>query len=393
MADRKIQVFAYYFPNFHADPLNEAFHGKNWTEWEVARCARARFPGHNQPKVPLWGYEDESDPKVMARKIACAREYGVNGFIFDWYFSEEGSFRERALNEGFLPVSGDFPFALMWCNHRRANAHPAPYTGNIEIGSPAGVSPDKFEVMTDHIVKDYFSQPNYLKIDGKPYFSIFVPGVFLRMFGSAEAAAAALERFRAKARRAGFPGIHLHFNYDGLFHLFDGLEGRKPFADDDPLKNYRGTPADLVRLFGLDSTGAYNWSEHCTDFNGFPRIDAELLRQDYLRFLESHPDGVFTLPYSPTVTTGWDPSPRTVQSDMFERRDYPWTGVWEQSPAEFGAMLRAGAHYLKTRSDDNARILTIGAWNEWTEGSYLEPDTRDGYAFLEEVRSVFKPSK
>jgi len=38
---------------------------------------------------------------------------------------------------------------------------------------------------------------------------------------------------------------------------------------------------------------------------------------------------------------------------------------------------------------DGPRILSINCWNEWTEGSYLEPDTKYGMAYLEAVREVF----
>ncbi len=34
-------------------------------------------------------------------------------------------------------------------------------------------------------------------------------------------------------------------------------------------------------------------------------------------------------------------------------------------------------------------ILTINAWNEWTEGSYLEPDTVYGLGYLEAIRDIF----
>lgn len=63
------QTAAYYFPNWHVDPANERFHGKGWTEWQLMKYATPRFEGHQQPKVPLWGYEDEADPKVMEKKI------------------------------------------------------------------------------------------------------------------------------------------------------------------------------------------------------------------------------------------------------------------------------------------------------------------------------------
>ncbi|MBE7086916.1 MAG: hypothetical protein E7369_01275, partial [Clostridiales bacterium] len=89
------KLYAYYFPNWHVDKLNEEWHGKGWTEWECVKCARPRFPNHEQPLVPLWGYEDEADPKVMAKKIATAKEYGIDGFIFDTYYFADGPYRHK----------------------------------------------------------------------------------------------------------------------------------------------------------------------------------------------------------------------------------------------------------------------------------------------------------
>ena len=36
------------------------------------------------------------------------------------------------------------------------------------------------------------------------------------------------------------------------------------------------------------------------------------------------------------------------------------------------------------------RILTVNCWNEWTEGSYLEPDTITGMAYLQAIKDIFK---
>ena len=72
------QVGAYYFGNYHVDPRNEKRYGKGWTEWELVKAARPRFPGHRQPRVPVWGYEDEADPAVMEKKIDAAANYGLD---------------------------------------------------------------------------------------------------------------------------------------------------------------------------------------------------------------------------------------------------------------------------------------------------------------------------
>ena len=122
---KKIQCAVYYFPDYHVDPRNEAIHGKGWTEWELMKVARGRFPGHEQPKIPLWGYEDEADPAVMAKKIDAAADHGVDAFLFDWYWYE-GPYLERCLKEGFLraPNMQRMKFALMWANHDWKNFHP-----------------------------------------------------------------------------------------------------------------------------------------------------------------------------------------------------------------------------------------------------------------------------
>jgi hypothetical protein len=70
----KYELAVYYFPNYHPDKRNALWHGKGWTEWELVKSAIPRFPGHEQPKIPLWGYEDESIPEAMAKKIAAAAD-------------------------------------------------------------------------------------------------------------------------------------------------------------------------------------------------------------------------------------------------------------------------------------------------------------------------------
>ena len=34
------------------------------------------------------------------------------------------------------------------------------------------------------------------------------------------------------------------------------------------------------------------------------------------------------------------------------------------------------------------KLITVNSWNEWTEGSCLEPDTINGFGYLEAVRRV-----
>ena len=78
-----------------------------------------------------------------------------------------------------------------------------------------------------------------------------------------------------------------------------------------------------------------------------------------------------------------------MQSERYEQRGYPWTAVFEgNTPAVFKAALQRAKTFLDRRGIEQ-KMLTINAWNEWTEGSYLLPDTVYGHAYLEAIREVF----
>ncbi|MFA6111688.1 MAG: glycoside hydrolase family 99-like domain-containing protein, partial [Candidatus Latescibacterota bacterium] len=177
----KPTVLCYYFPNYHPDdPRNARVHGPGWSEWELVKAARPRFEGHDQPRVPAWGYTDESDPAVMARKIALAADHGIDAFLFDWYWYEDGPFLERALEQGYLSaVNRDrVRFCCMWANHDWQLIHPIRRDEAPGLAGGAGprrlypgrLTPTAFAAMIDRLVGRYFIDPSYLTVEGRPYF-------------------------------------------------------------------------------------------------------------------------------------------------------------------------------------------------------------------------------
>ena len=115
----KKEVFAIYFPSWHPDKHYEKWYGKGFSEWELVKTTKPLFEGHYQPRRPLWGYFDESDPEMMAKQIDIAADSGITGFLFDWYWYNGEQFLEKPLNEAFLnaPNRNRLKFALMWANH------------------------------------------------------------------------------------------------------------------------------------------------------------------------------------------------------------------------------------------------------------------------------------
>jgi hypothetical protein len=361
-----MEVAVYYFPQYHPDPRNDAWHGKDWTEWELVKHATSRFQGHYQPLTPEWGYFDESDPAWTAREIDLAADHGVTTFLYDWYWWEDGPFLQTALENGFLAASNRnrMKFAIMWANHNWANIHPAPYGRNWENLALGKVSRRTFDELTDHVVDYYFSQPNLLKIDGEPFFSIYELQTFIEGLGGMNETKRALEEFRRKTIRAGFPGLHLN------------------------AVAWQADPAIALDL-GVASIHSYCWAHHVNMGNyGFPLSD---YAKNAVRAIQVWDElaAKFPMPYCPNVSMGWDSSPRTVQSDRFENRGYPFTPIYSgNTPAAFEEALKSARAWL-SRPETSLKMLTINAWNEWTEGSFLLPEKRYGDGYLRAIRNVF----
>ncbi|SFJ23175.1 Glycosyltransferase WbsX [Paenibacillus sp. UNC496MF] len=369
------EVAVYYFPNYHVDRRNEAWHGEGWTEWELVKRATPRFEGHDLPKVPLWGYTDEADPAAMAQKIDAAADHGVDTFIFDWYWYEDGPYLERALEEGFLGAANNerLKFALMWANHDWIDIHPAPRNAPYNTLAPGGVSREAFARATGHMIAAYFNRPNYWRVDGKLYFSVYELMSLVQGLGGLDAARAALDDFRARVRAAGLGELHVNAVVWGV----QILPGEEKIANAE----------DMLAALGIDSVSSYVWIHH-QELSSFPETPyaeiAEKSAEDWETF-----SGQYGLPYLPNVTMGWDSSPRTIQSDRFDNLGYPYMAMLSgNSPERFRRALERMKAFLE-QDVNGFRAFTINAWNEWTEGSYLEPDTTNGLAYLEAIRTVF----
>jgi hypothetical protein len=368
------EVGVYYFPNYHVDPRNELIHGKDWTEWEVLKQAKPRYSEHCQPKLPLWGYEDESSPKVFEKKIEAAADHRIDNFIFDWYWYDDGPFLNRALEQGYLGAANQqrLKFSLMWANHDWKDIHPVTPRGP-RLLYPGAVTPKTFDQMTDYVVEKYFRQPTYWKLQGRPYFSIYELYRLVEGLGGVDGTRDALQRFRDKTKKAGCGDLHLNAVVWGVQVL----------PGEQKIKH----PNQLLAALSFDSVTSYVWVHH-VKLPEFPVTEyRSVVEMAALHWEQARAE--YALPYIPNVTMGWDSSPRAAPSHPFTNSGYPSrAAMGGNTPEEFKKALNRVKTYLDRRPDD-PKIFNINAWNEWTEGSYLEPDTVSGMGYLEAIRDVF----
>ena len=369
-----MQLAAYYFPNYHIDPRNEAHHGPGWTEWELMKYPRPRFSGHKPAPAPLWGYEDEASPDVMARKIDAAADAGIDAFVFDWYWYD-GPYLQRALDEGFLqaPNREKLRFAIMWANHDWFDRHPIGYTkaSHADLLYPCNATTENIGEIWDYLLEHYLTRPEYWRVEGKPYFSIYAVTKFIKQMGGPEETARVLALLRDKAKAAGLPGLYLNAVW------YDNLTGH-PFTA-CPQHQWH-------TILGFDSYTSYNsvsttpiWQKE------FPLVDFNEAAEEYIQ-LAAHALETLPAPYFPVVTAGWDSTPRAIPSDIYRPGPYPYNPVMPSSPeGMLKEMKKLGC--LLEQHPKQPQLIFINAWNEWTEGSYLEPDVVQGDALLKAIRT------
>lgn len=358
----KYDIAAYIWPSYTGtEPRSIIFWDEGIGEWQTVRKA-----GGPQP---LWGYEDEADPKVMEKQIDAAVSHGVNVFIYDWYWYDGRPFLEQCLDNGFLKASNrsKMKFYLMWANHDAGMTWDRRNSEMEDVVVWQGkVDKPNFETVVHRVIENYFGLPEYYKIDGKPVFMIYDVANIIKSFGTVEDARKALDWFREETVKAGYPGLELQMTYWSEFAInLSGVDS-----------NHTGNAFEALSMLGFDSISHYQFV-HFTPLYEDWTYEAvlELLQKEWEK-IDSH-----GITYYPHVSIGWDNNPR-----FLERRRHVITN---NTPENFEKGLLLAKEYLEKKHPERTKLITINSWNEWTESSELEPSDTLGFGYLEAIKKVF----
>lgn len=365
---QKYDVAAYIWPAYTGDePRTRMFWPDGIGEWQSVKSAEKKFPEHNWPRKPLWGYVNEADPKVMEMQIDQASEHGVNVFIYDWYWYDRRPFLEQCLNDGFLKASNNskVKFYLMWANHDVCNIWDKRISNLPEnLIWDGSVDRKEFEIIAKRMIEKYFSHPSYYKIDSKPVIMIYDTANLIRGLGGVKASRDALEWFRKETENSGFPGLHLQMTAWGKINYnLSGVDGGAV-----------ATTSEIVKHLGFDSISHYQFVHFTNIDRDYNEIMEDVIKEwDYM-------NKNFDIPYFPHISVGWDNNPRF--------NDFKPGIIKNNTPENIEKAFKMAKEYIDSRPFQTP-LLTINSWNEWTESSYLQPDSLNGYGYLKALKKVF----
>ena len=347
-----VRLLAFYLPQFHEIPENNAWWGPSFTEWTNVRQAQPLFEGHEQPLVPAeLGYYDLSDISVMERQAQLAHEHGIHGFCFYYYWFDGRRLLEKPVDQLLKAQHIDLPFCLCWANENWTRRWDG---GEQEVLMAQSYASAQNEQFANDLLP-YFADPRYIRVDGKPVLLVYRTDIIPDL-------AQTVAAWRALWRAAGVGEVYLiaveSFQpINPQAHGFDASCEFPPHQTDFPAT----TPGKTPNLIADPRARIGDYTKLRDSWLGAPR-------PDYKRFRGLVPS--------------WDNSAR--------RRKGGATLFVNSTPQAYAQWLEGAIGQTVEEFQGDERLVFINAWNEWAEGCTLEPTQRWGRAYLEATRDVLQ---
>lgn len=348
-----MKVMAMYLPQFHRIPENDRWWGEGFTDWTAVKGAECLYDGHIQPRVPLYGnYYDLIKHDTLVWQADLMKKYHIDGMcIYHYWFENGRRILEKPVENLLKWTDISMPFCFCWANETWSRTWKKLSGSNvwssiyeIENGRDDNGILLKQEYGREkdwerhfNYLLPFFLDERYIRLNEKPVFVIYKPSKIYSLWNMVDC-------FNKLARKNGLSGLYVIGMEENSIFGLDGVCARQPYyAMTQSSKEYDSSNLPLV---------TYSYDELW-----------EIIHRQK-RFM------------NPTYLCGF------VDYDSSPRMGREGSVVKGTSPEKFYQNFKK--LYEKSMLLGN-EFLFINAWNEWGEGMYLEPDEKNGYAYLESL--------
>lgn len=368
-----VRAVAFYLPQYHPIPENDAFWGKGFTEWRNVVQARPRFSGHEQPHLPAdLGFYDLRLPEVREAQADLAQKAGLHGFCYYDYWFSGRRILHKPLDDMLASRRPDFPFMLCWANENWTRAWDG---GAHDILLQQSYSDADTKAYARHLAP-IFADPRYIRVNGRPAFAVYNtdeipdPRRWSDLFRKTlltlgiEPYLIRVERYLDQDLRSPNDlGFDAALEFQPFSRSFRRWQMSRP-----ELKRHLGRR--ILNRARRDWQKLQTWKSHDTyhDLKAFMDFDISQPAAPYRCF--------------PGVCPSWDNTARRPVGQGITFKN--------SSPQLFADWLNAKRRTCESAAQGE-KLLFINAWNEWAEGNHLEPCLRHGHAHLNALQQVLLP--
>ena len=338
----RIRLIAFFLPQFHPIPENDLWWGKGFTEWTNVTQAEPLFGAHYQPHLPAdLGFYDLRLKEARHEQIAMARQYGIDGFCYYYYWFSRTRVLNRPLDDMLSDPESPMPFCLCWANENWTRRWDG--GGHEVLLEQQHLAEDDLDFIKS--VVPFLQDPRYIRIEGAPFLIVYRAQDLRNPIRS-------IEVWREHCEAIGIGRIHL-----SAALTFDN-EDYSQFGFDSGIQ----FPPHNRRCASVNSQ-----IDFYTPFHG-SAVEYSAFAESYLN--RTYPDrNVFR-----TACPSWDHTPRVGSRSFL---------TLNATPANYEYWLSESISQTRRDYPGEERFVFVNAWNEWAEGCHLEPDQRFGRQFLE----------
>lgn len=329
------EVGVFYFPGWK----DNAIGAPSDTPWQPIK----QYP----EREPLLGWYAEGRQDVMDQQLNWMQSAGISFVVFDYYWADRPILAHAVNAYQTSKGRSAVGYSLMWANH--------------DPGRPKTEA--EYRGMVADLVRNHLGRPEFLRAKGAPVFFVMVPAMLeaaARRNGGTSAQWLAM--LRSEAAKAGMPQLII-------------LAGSGGGRHDTTLR---------AKEWGYDGFFAYNYHAGVDgrtrgELRG-SRSYAELdqnYREHWAWFLNQQ-DQYYVVP----MTSGWDKRPWGGSQDKAHDLSL-------STPQEFKQHLQAGRRAIESSPEKTLGLGVVCCWNEFGEGSFIEPTKAQGSVYLDAVRSIF----
>lgn len=365
-----MRIIAFYLPQFHEIPENNKWWGEGFTEWINVKKAKPLFEGHNQPRIPLNNnYYDLTDENTQEWQVKIAKEYGIYGFCFYHYWFDGHLLLEKPVEQYLDNSKCDLPFCICWANEHWTNAWISDENKVLMEQKYGGQK--EWKAHFDYLLP-YMKDRRYIKNNGKPLFIIYRPEII-------ECLNEMLDYWQELSILNGLGEIEFAYQHIGLDLLKNkdtsrfcyNIEYQPIYANYELEKNKAATLKKIKRCVSKILESKFKKDIRNLHLGGLIKSDYD---KTWNTILSMNPQNEKSVP---GAFVDWDNTPRRGAKGRV------YLGV---TPEKFQKYL--SKQIFRAKKIYNKDMLFVFAWNEWAEGGYLEPDTKNKYAYLESIRNA-----
>lgn len=364
-----MKVIAFYLPQFHRIPENDKWWGEGYTEWTHLRKAKPLFAGHNQPRIPLnHNYYDLTNKDVLEWQSSLAEKYGIYGFCFYHYWFNGHLLLEKPVEQYLEMENCKTKYMLCWANENWTNA----WVSNKRETLIAQKYGDEKEWLAhfNYFLK-YFKDERYICEDGKPVLVIYRPEIIDKLNEM-------LDFWNKCAENNGFNGLiyaYQNINFDRIEDRDDSrftyaIESQPSYGIREVEDKTRSghTIKTMKKRVDILTEKFFGRTINVHSITGIKTYDYDVIWEAILR--RTPPSEK----YVPGAFVDWDNTPRWGNAGSLFIGSSP-----EKFQQYFTGLIQ------KAKTEYKKDMIFIFAWNEWSEGGYLEPDENNRFGYLQAI--------